>query len=151
LRAPQAGDYGWIVERHGALYAAEFGFDARFEGAVAAIVAAYRPDVERAWIAERAGVRCGSVLVAREDDRTARLRLLLVEPAARGAGLGRRLVRACIEFARDAGYERMVLWTHSILGAARAIYASEGFAMTAGETNDRWGPVFTSETWERML
>ena len=127
----------------------------RFEGSVAEIVAAYiaghRADLQRCWIAERSGVRCGSVFVAREDDVTARLRLLLVEPAARGTGLGRRLVQTCIAFARAAGCRRMVLWTHSVLEAARAIYASEGFVMTGAEPNTGWGPPLTSETWERPL
>jgi DNA-binding MarR family transcriptional regulator/GNAT superfamily N-acetyltransferase len=155
LREPEAGDYGWVVERHGALYGAEYGFDARFEGDVAAIVAGYvanyRPGLERAWIAARDGVRCGSAFVVRDDDATARLRLLFLEPDARGSGLGRRLVRACIDFARAAGYTTMVLWTHSILTAARAIYQSEGFVLTETAENAAWGPVLTSETWERPL
>jgi GNAT superfamily N-acetyltransferase len=126
------------------------------EGYVAEVLAAYianfRPDLDRGWIAERNGVRCGSVFVVHEDDPTiARLRLLITEPAARGHGLGRRLVRECIAFARAAGYRTMVLWTHSVLTAARAIYASEGFVMTATEYNDLWGPHLTSETWELNL
>lgn len=155
LREPEPGDLGWIVERHGALYAAEYGLDQRFEGDVAGIVAAYvaafRPGRDRCWIAERDGARCGSVMVAHDDGETARLRLLLIEPHVRGAGLGRRLVRTCIAFARDAGYRRMVLWTHAILTAARAIYVSEGFVLVASEENARWGPVITSETWELVL
>jgi DNA-binding MarR family transcriptional regulator/N-acetylglutamate synthase-like GNAT family acetyltransferase len=155
LRAPEAGDYGWIVERHGALYGAEYGFDRRFERDVAEIVAAFvtnfRPGLERCWIAERDGARCGSALVARENDTTARLRLVLLEPSARGTGLGRRLVRTCIDFAREAGYTNMVLWTHSILTAARAIYQSEGFVLTDAHENTGWGPVLTSETWKLTL
>jgi DNA-binding MarR family transcriptional regulator/ribosomal protein S18 acetylase RimI-like enzyme len=155
LREPEAGDYGWVIERHGALYGAEYGFDARFEGDVAEIVAGYvanfRPDLERAWIAERDGVRCGSAFVVRDNDTTARLRLLLLEPEARGSGLGRRLVRACIDFARAAGYTTMVLWTHSILTAARAIYQSEGFVLTETHENIAWGPALISETWTLAL
>ena len=156
LRAPEIGDYGWVIERHGARYGAEYGFDFHMEGYVAEVMAAYvanfRPDLDRGWIAERNGVRCGSVFVVHEDDPTvARLRLLLTEPAIRGHGLGRRLVRECIAFARAAGYRTMVLWTHSILTAARAIYASEGFVMVATEQNELWGPHLTSETWELNL
>jgi DNA-binding MarR family transcriptional regulator/predicted GNAT family acetyltransferase len=149
LREPEAGDFGWVVERHGALYGTEFGFDIRFERDIA--VTNFRPGLERCWIAERDGVRCGSVFVVRENDTAARLRLLLLEPEARGSGLGRRLVRACIDFAREAGYTTMVLWTHSILTAARAIYQSEGFVITDTHENAGWGPVLTSETWELTL
>jgi GNAT superfamily N-acetyltransferase len=134
---------------------AEYGFDVHFEGDVARIVAdwvaAFRPGRDRCWIAERDGVRCGAVVLAHDDDVTARLRLLLVEPEARGSGLGRRLVRTCIAFARDAGYRRMVLWTHSVLDAARAIYRTEGFTLTAAAPNREWGPALTSETWELEL
>jgi DNA-binding MarR family transcriptional regulator len=155
LRDPEPGDYGWIVERHGALYGAEYGFNANMEGYVAAVLGAYitnlQPGRDRCWIAERTGVRCGCVFVVHEDATTARLRMLLTEPSVRGRGLGRRLVRACITFARDAGYNKMVLWTHSVLTAARAIYAGEGFVMTATESNDLFGPHLISETWELEL
>jgi DNA-binding MarR family transcriptional regulator/predicted GNAT family N-acyltransferase len=156
LRDPGLGDYGWVIERHGVVYGAEYGFDARMEGFVSEVIAAYvanyRADLDRCWIAERNGVRCGCIFVVHDaDTTTARLRLLLTEPAARGNGLGRRLVRECIAFARAAGYRKMILWTHSILTAARAIYASEGFVMTATESNDLWGPHLTSETWELSL
>jgi len=155
LRDPEPGDYGWIVERHGALYGAEYGFNANMEGYVAAVLGAYitnlQPGRDRCWIAERTGVRCGCVFVVHEDATTARLRMLLTEPSVRGSGLGRRLVRACITFARDAGYNKMVLWTHSVLTAARAIYAGEGFVMTATESNDLFGPHLISETWELEL
>ena len=155
LRDPEPGDYGWVVERHGAIYGAEYGFDVRMERDVAEIVAAFvthfRRGQERCWIAEQDGVRCGCVFVVREDDRTARLRLLLLEPSARGSGLGRRLVRLCVDFARAAGYKKMVLWTHAVLTAARATYRSEGFVLTDAHAHDSWGPVITSETWERPL
>ena len=157
LRDPEVGDYGWVIERHGALYGAEYGFDARMEGFVAEVIAAYiagfQPARDRCWIAERNGARCGCIFAVHDDDdpSIARLRLLLTEPSVRGHGLGRRLVRACIAFARDAGYRKMVLWTHSVLTAARAIYASEGFVLTATESNDLWGPHLTSETWELDL
>jgi DNA-binding MarR family transcriptional regulator len=154
LRDPEVGDYGWVIERHGALYGAEYGFDAHMEGYVAEVIAAYIGNFQAGrdccWIAERNGVRCGCIFAVHDDDdrSVVRLRLLLTEPSARGSGLGRRLVRACIGFARDAGYGKMVLWTHSILTAARAIYASEGFVMIASAPNDLWGPHLTSETWE---
>lgn len=155
LRDPAAGDLGWVVERHGAIYGAEYGFNVHMEGDVAAIVSAFvadfRPGSDRCWIAERDGVRCGCVFVVHDDDTTARIRLLLLEPFARGSGLGRRLVRECIGFARAAGYTRLVLWTHTVLTAARAIYASEGFVLTATESNARWGPPITSETWKLTL
>lgn len=157
LRNPEVGDYGWVIERHGALYGAEYGFDAHMEGYVAEVIAAYiagfQPQRDRCWIAERDGVRCGCVFVVHDeaDAATARLRLLLTEPAVRGHGLGRRLVRACIAFASEAGYRKMILWTHSVLTAARAIYTSEGFVMIGTESNDLWGPHLTSETWELNL
>ena len=155
LRDPEPGDFGWVVERHAALYGSEYGFGGSFEGDVAEIIAAYvahfQPDLERCWIAERDGVRCGSVFMVRENDTTARLRLLLLEPSARGSGLGRRMVRTCIDFARGNGYESIVLWTHSVLAAARAIYESEGFILVSTQSNAKWGPVLTSETWELVL
>lgn len=157
LRDPVVGDYGWVIERHGVLYGKEYGFDAHMEGYVSEVIAAYvanfDPARDRCWIAERYGARCGCIFAVHDDaDPTlARLRLLLLEPSARGLGLGRRLVRECIAFARAAGYRKMVLWTHSILTAARAIYASEGFALIATESNDLWGPQLTSETWELNL
>jgi DNA-binding MarR family transcriptional regulator len=155
LRDPEPGDYGWIIERHGALYSAEYGFNANMEGYVAEVLGAYitnlQPGRDRCWIAERNGVRCGCVFVVHENATTARLRMLLTEPSVRGSGLGRRLVRACITFAREAGYKKMVLWTHAVLTAARTIYAGEGFVMTATESNDLFGPPLVSETWELEL
>lgn len=157
LRDPEVGDYGWVIERHGVRYGTEYGFDAHMEGYVSEVIAAYvanfQPQRDRCWIAEWNGARCGCIFAVHDDgDATvARLRLLLTEPAVRGQGLGRRLVRECIAFARAAGYRKMILWTHSILTAARAIYAGEGFVMIATESNDLWGPHLTSETWELNL
>ncbi len=155
LRDRRPGDLGWIVERHARLYAEEQGWDARFETLVARIVAemtaAPDPGRERCWIAERAGQRLGCVFLARDDDDTARIRLLLVEPAARGTGLGRQLVEATVAFARRAGYREMVLWTHRELHAARRIYASAGFRKTEEWIHHDFGPVVTSETWRLAL
>ncbi|MCR5873807.1 GNAT family N-acetyltransferase [Phenylobacterium sp. J426] len=156
LRAPRTGDYGWIVQAHGELYAREYGWDARFEAMVARIVAelidAFDPERERVWIAEQAGRNVGSIVLAKGDDDTAKLRLLLVDPSARGTGLGRRLVDACIAEARAVGYRRMTLWTQSILVAARRIYASAGFELKESWPNrDFGGYGLTSERWDLDL
>jgi len=155
LRDRRPGDLGWIVERHARLYAEEQGWDARFETLVARIVAemtaAPDPGRERCWIAERDGQRLGCVFLARDDEETARIRLLLVEPAARGLGLGRRLVAAAIAFARRAGYREVVLWTHRELHAARRIYAEAGFRKTEEWQHHDFGPVSTGETWRLVL
>jgi len=155
LRDLDPGDVGWIVERHGALYAAEFGYDATFEALVARIGADFLqerdPARERGWIAERGGVRVGSVLLVRADEQTAKLRLLLVEPAARGAGVGRALVDACTTFARDAGYRRITLWTQSHLAAARAIYEAAGYERVAEEPHHSFGLDLVAETWVLAL
>jgi DNA-binding MarR family transcriptional regulator/ribosomal protein S18 acetylase RimI-like enzyme len=151
LRRPRAGDLGWVVERHGALYAAEYGWGDRFEALVAGVVAdflAHRDTVrERCWIAERGGARVGSVLLVRKTETVAQLRLLLVEPAARGGGVGRRLVDACTRFARRAGYRKVVLWTNRVLRPARHIYETAGYRLTRTERHDDLGtdPVF--EIW----
>jgi DNA-binding MarR family transcriptional regulator/GNAT superfamily N-acetyltransferase len=151
LRDRRLGDLGWVVERHASLYAQEFGWDARFETLVARIVAemtaAPDPARERCWIAERDGQRLGCAFLARDDAETARLRLLLVEPSARGEGLGRRLVEAAVAFARRAGYREIVLWTHKELHAARRIYADIGFRKTEEWIHHDFGPVSTGETW----
>lgn len=155
LRPPQPGDIGWVVERHGALYAAEYNFDARFEALVAevagAFLAANDPTCERCWIATRDGVRLGSVFLVRQSDTVGKLRLLLVEPEARGQGIGRALTQACIDAARAAGYRKLILWTNDILVAARGIYAAAGFRLVASEPHASFGPAIVGETWELAL
>jgi len=151
LHPPRPGDLGWVVERHGALYGREYGFDVRFEGLVAGIVAdfAARDDSGQAfWIAELDGERVGSIACARGHDAdTAKLRLLLLEPSARGHGVGKRLVTECVEFARAHGYRTMELSTVSILAAARALYRAAGFELVGEKDFDDWGPKLTEETW----
>jgi DNA-binding MarR family transcriptional regulator/GNAT superfamily N-acetyltransferase len=163
LRPHQAGDIGWVVSRHGALYAAEYRWDQRFEALVARIAADFidRFDARReaCWIAERDGANVGSVFLvqARDDatqapiDGTAQLRMLLVEPAARGLGLGKRLVTECERFARQAGYRRIMLWTNNVLLAARAIYARAGYRLVASEAHTSFGHAMVGETWELEL
>ncbi len=155
LRPPLPGDIGWVIARHGALYAAEYGLDARFEGLVARVagdfLAAHDPRREACWIASRDGINLGSVFVVRVDDALAKLRLLLVEPAARGEGLGRLLVRECLRFARAAGYRRMTLWTQDCLTAARRIYAAEGFRLVDSQPHQDFGVAMLGEHWERDL
>jgi DNA-binding MarR family transcriptional regulator/GNAT superfamily N-acetyltransferase len=151
LRNLEPGDAGWVVERHGALYATEFGYDATFEGLVAKIAGAFleQNDTkrERAWIAERGGLRVGSVFLVRADGETAKLRLLIVEPSARGAGIGKRLVDACTTFAKSAGYRRITLWTQSHLAAARALYEAAGYVRIAEEPHRSFGLDLVAETW----
>ena len=155
LRPHRPGDIGWIISRHGALYAGEYGWDAGFEALVAEIGAAFLrghdPARERCWIADRAGERLGSVMLVRQSDEVAKLRLLLVEPDARGLGVGRGLVRACMETAREIGYTRMVLWTNSCLMAARGIYEREGFRLVASEPHRSFGQDLVGEEWESPL
>jgi DNA-binding MarR family transcriptional regulator/GNAT superfamily N-acetyltransferase len=155
LRPPEPGDIGWIVHRHGALYAAEYGWDWTFEAMVAGIAARFienfDPNRERCWIADSDGSIQGAVFLVRDTDTVARLRMLYVEPAARGSGLGRLLVRTCIRFAASVGYRRMTLWTNDVLVAARAIYASEGFIVTEAAPEHHFGKNLISETWERDL
>lgn len=155
LRRHRPGDMGWVVQRHGELYWKEFGYDARFEALVAGIVARFveRLDArrERCWIAERAGERLGAVFLVRKAPGVAQLRLLIVEPAARGLGLGKRLVRACMRYARDKGYRKLVLWTQSELAAARGIYEAEGFKLIRREAHESFGKPLDGEYWELDL
>jgi DNA-binding MarR family transcriptional regulator/GNAT superfamily N-acetyltransferase len=155
LRAPRPGDLGWIVHRHGVLYAEEYGWDATFEALVARVVADYAerhdPDREAAWIAEAGGRAAGCVLCVRRDDDTAQLRCLLVEPFARGLGIGARLVDACLEFARRAGYAEIRLWTNDVLTSARRIYEQAGFERIAAEPYTGFGHDLVGETWSRPL
>jgi DNA-binding MarR family transcriptional regulator/GNAT superfamily N-acetyltransferase len=159
LRAHEPGDLGWVVSRHGALYAREHGWDITFEAFVADIAAAFlrqfEPARERAWIAERDGERVGSafVVVNRDDDARgeAKLRMLLVEPSARGLGVGRRLVGEAIRYARAVGYREMVLWTNDILHAARELYVDAGFVLEREETHDSFGQRLTGQYWRLAL
>jgi GNAT superfamily N-acetyltransferase len=159
LRAPRPGDFGWIVQRHGLLYAQEEGWDARFEGVVAGVVAdfikTFDPAREACWIAERNDVPerapVGSILLARESDTVGRLRLLLVEPSARGLGVGEKLVAECLSFARLAGYQEVILWTQSNLLPARRLYERAGFVLEESWPYDGFGKGLVSETWRLRL
>ncbi|MGK4596506.1 MULTISPECIES: helix-turn-helix domain-containing GNAT family N-acetyltransferase [unclassified Amycolatopsis] len=156
LRPPRPGDFGWVVHRHGALYSREYGWDERFEALVARVVAEYvdrRGDPRQAgWIAELDGERVGSIFcMPAEDGVTAKLRMLLLEPAARGRGVGKRLVSECVEFARASGYPAMELWTVSLLEAARAIYQKAGFQLVSEETITGFGYELTGQTWRLEL
>jgi DNA-binding MarR family transcriptional regulator/GNAT superfamily N-acetyltransferase len=156
FRHPQAGDLGWVVEKHGELYAKEHGWNLYFEGLCAEIVADFAkqhdPSTERCWIAVKEGQRIGCVFVVKGSDvYTAKLRLLLLTPEARGIGLGRRLMEECLAFARQAGYGRMELWTNNTLLTARQMYKQFGFQITATEPNTNFGPPLVSETWTKIL
>ncbi|RAO78173.1 bifunctional helix-turn-helix transcriptional regulator/GNAT family N-acetyltransferase [Dyella jiangningensis] len=151
LRDPRPGDMGWIVHRQGLLYFQEYGWDAEFEALVADIVAKYvqqfDPRSDRCWIAEKDGQVVGSVFVVRQDETTAKLRLLYVDANARGLGIGRRLVDECLRFARQAGYKKMMLWTNSVLVDARRIYEKAGFQLIEEEAHHSFGKDLVGQTW----
>jgi DNA-binding MarR family transcriptional regulator/GNAT superfamily N-acetyltransferase len=155
LRGPRHGDFGWIVSRHAEIYAQEYHWGEPFEGLCAQIVADFAnkndPKRERCWIAELNGENVGSIMLVRDSDEVARIRLLIVDPKARGLGLGQRLVDECVAFARSAGYNKITLWTHSILTAARHVYEKAGFALTTSEPRHSWGQDVVAEFWDLDL
>lgn len=155
LRPPRPGDIGWVIQRHATVYAREYGWDERFEALVAEIAAKFMQDCdakrERCWIAEKDGEPVGSVFLVRHSGKTAKLRLLIVDPKARGLGVGGRLVAECVAFARDAGYDRITLWTQSVLRAARHIYRQAGFRLVGRDRHHSFGHSLVGETWELKL
>jgi DNA-binding MarR family transcriptional regulator/GNAT superfamily N-acetyltransferase len=155
LRPPQAGDLGWVIARNATIYADEFGWDETYEALVARIVADYvdgrDPKREAAWIAEMDGAPVGCVFCVRRDDETAQLRLLLVDPAVRGLGIGGRLVDECLAFAKRAAYRRIILWTNDVLADARRIYERAGFTLDEEESHHSFGHDLVGQTWSRSL
>ena len=155
LREHQPGDIGWIVQKHGELYAQEYGWNTDFEALVAEICAKFLreldPAGERCWIAERNGARVGCIMLVRHSPTVAKLRLLLVDPSQRGLGVGNKLVEECLAFARAAGYRKVTLWTQSILSAARKLYEGHGFRKVAAEPHESFGAKLVAETWELDL
>ncbi|MBC7609600.1 MAG: MarR family transcriptional regulator [Polaromonas sp.] len=155
LRDHKPGDIGWVVQQHGEIYAREYGWNSEFEALVADIAGKFlknfQPDYEKCWIAELDGARVGAVFVVRKSATVAQLRMLILSPEARGLGLGSRLTDECIAFARGKGYKKMLLWTNSCLGAARAIYAKRGFRLIKSELYTGFGHDLVGETWSLQL
>jgi ribosomal protein S18 acetylase RimI-like enzyme len=155
LRPPHAGDMGWVVQSNGSLYAQEYGWDETYEALVAQIIADfvknYDRKKERCWIAEKDGENIGCVFLVKESNQVARLRLLIVDPKARGLGVGKRLVDECTRFARQAGYKKIVLWTNNVLVAARGIYEKAGYKLVKAEKHHSFGHDLIGETWELDL
>lgn len=159
LRTHIPGDIGWVISKHGEIYFREYGWDIRFESFVARIAAdfvdQFDPARDVCYMAVRGAgdseQRLGCAFVVRQDDAVAKLRMVLLAPEARGLGVGKQLVRACIDFARNAGYERMTLWTNDVLHAARAIYLAEGFSLIAEERHHSFGQDLVGQNWERSL
>ena len=155
VRSHRPGDIGWVIARHGALYAAEYGFQPQFEAMVASVAGAFLanhdPTYEHCWIAERDGVKLGAIFLVRASEEVAKLRLLFVEPVARGQGIGRRLVEECLAFARAVGYRRVILWTQDVLTTARRIYRDAGFRLVRSQPHRDFGPPVVGEDWELEL
>jgi DNA-binding MarR family transcriptional regulator/predicted N-acetyltransferase YhbS len=155
LREPRPGDLGWVVARHATLYAEEYGWGGNFEGLCAQIVADFvakhDPARERCWIAEMDGENVGSVFLVKDSDKVARIRLLLVDPVARGRGVGMQLTEECLRFAKACGYRSITLWTHGVLTAARHIYGKCGFTLTSSEKRKSFGKQVVSEIWDLKL
>jgi ribosomal protein S18 acetylase RimI-like enzyme len=156
LRAPRHGDFGWMVAANAKIYAREYGWGDPFEGLCAQIVADFAnkndPDCERCWIAELNGENVGAVMLVKDDQPgTARIRILIVDPKARGLGLGTALTEACVTFAREAGYKKITLWTHSVLTTARHVYRKAGFTLTSSEKRHSWGKDVVAEFWDMEL